>query len=260
MQPLRAAHVGDAEARHRRAGLQAGELLVQRHRRQDGVDALLDRQRRVAERRVGRCALRGLLRDERGGQQAARAEDEQGLGEDRLPGHGTHLQGGAQRSTTSRSCSRCCSRSSSDACSGSARETWQKLLAAAAVVQADRPQDALEGGGVGRFVAVGDDRQRVEQVPVGELDGVDGQALFAAERRPVDERRRQRRAGRRASPTRGSPLALHGLLALHQRLDEGVGGAHAGRSTRPARRRARRRASARSGRSSGRRRSRARSG
>ena len=99
MQALRAAHVGDAEARHRGAGLQAGELLVERHRRQQGVDALLDRQRRVAERRVG-WWRRGLLRDERGGQQAARAEDEQGLGGDRLPGHGTHLQGGAQRSTT----------------------------------------------------------------------------------------------------------------------------------------------------------------
>ena len=109
VQPLRAAHVGDAEARHRRAGLQAGEFLVQRHRRQDGVHALLDRQRRVAERRVG-WRRRGLLRDQRGGQQAARAEDEQGLREYRLPGHGTHLQGGAKRTTTSRSCSRCCSR------------------------------------------------------------------------------------------------------------------------------------------------------
>ena len=112
MQAFRAAHVRDAEARYGGAGLQAGELLVQRHRRQDGVDALLERQRRVAKRRVG-WWRRGLLRDERGGQQGTRAEDEQGLGEDHLPGHETHLQGGAQRSTAIGSSSRCFSRSCS---------------------------------------------------------------------------------------------------------------------------------------------------
>jgi hypothetical protein len=98
MQALGAAHVGDAEAGHGGARLQTGELLFQRHRRQDGVDARLDRQRCVAKRRI-RGWSRRLPGDERGGQQAARADDEQGLGDDRLPGHETHLQGGAQRST-----------------------------------------------------------------------------------------------------------------------------------------------------------------
>ncbi len=94
VQAFGAAHVGDPEARHRRARLQTGQLLVEGHRRQDGVDALLDGHGRVAEWRVGRLRrgrLGSLLRHQCAGQ-PARAKDEQGFEDNRLRSHRTHLQ------------------------------------------------------------------------------------------------------------------------------------------------------------------------
>ena len=224
MQALGAADVGDAKPRHRRAHLQARQLLVQRHRREDGVDPRLDGQCCVTERRVRqRRGLRGdgLLGDTAAASRPIAARTSRGLGRTVCRAMGRTSRRGAQRSTASRRCSGEVLREQLPMLLRELltmvfppRKTWQKVLAAAAVVQADRLQDALERVGVGRFVAVGHDRQRVEQVPVGELRREDVEALDAAERASGWSAPLPARDGRRRSTDPGLAVTLDRLFAL----------------------------------------------